>query len=71
MNKIRPDFDVWKKDISELPPGYQKITCYMIFDVKMVENFRRNARFFAEGHKTKTPAAMTYSPAVSRELVQI
>jgi hypothetical protein len=44
-----------------LPPGYQKITCHMIFDVKMGENFRRKARFVADGHKTKTPAGMTYS----------
>ena len=35
MKKIRPDFEVWEKEISELPPGYQKITCHMIFDVKM------------------------------------
>ena len=35
LKNIRPDFEVWEKDISELPPGYQKITCHMIFDVNM------------------------------------
>ncbi len=54
-----------------MPPGYQKITCHMIFDVKMGENFRRKARFVADGHKTKTPAAMTYSSVVSRDSVRI
>jgi hypothetical protein len=61
MKNVRPAFEVWKKDVSELPPGYQMITCHMIFDVKMGEKFRRKARFVADGHKTKTPTVMTYS----------
>ena len=36
----------------------------MIFDVNMGENFRIKVRFFADGHKTNTPAAMTYSSVV-------
>ena len=71
MKNVRPAFEVWEKDISELPPGYQQITCHMIFDIKMGENFRRKARFVADGHKTKTPAAMTYSSVVSRDSVRI
>jgi hypothetical protein len=43
----------------------------MIFDVKMGENFRRKARFVADGHKTKTPAAMTYSLVVLRDSLRI
>ena len=43
----------------------------MIFDVKMGKNFRRKALFDEDGHKTKTPAAMTYSSLVSRESVFI
>ena len=61
MKNIRPTFEVWEKDISEFPPGYQNITCHMIFAVKMGENFRRKVIFVADGHKTKTPAAMNYS----------
>jgi hypothetical protein len=60
-----------EKPISELPPGYQKITGHMIFDVKMGENFRQKARFVADGHKTKAPAALCYSFAVSRDSVRI
>jgi hypothetical protein len=71
MKNVRPAFEVWEKDISELPVGYQKITCHTIFDVKMGENFRRKARFVADGHKTNTPAAMTYSSVVSRDSVRI
>ena len=71
MKNVRPAFEVWDKDVSELPPGYQKITCHMNFDVKMGENFRRKARFVADGHKTKTPAAMTSASVVSRDSVRI
>jgi hypothetical protein len=71
MKNVRPAFEVWEKDISELPPGYQQITGHMIFDVKMGENFRRKARFVADGHKTKTPAVTCYSSVVSRDSVRI
>jgi hypothetical protein len=71
MKNVRPAFEIWEKEISEIPPGYQKITCHMIFDVKMGENFRCKARFVADGHKTQTPAAMTYSSVVSRDSVRI
>jgi hypothetical protein len=52
------------------PPTYQDIRCHMIFDVKM-DDFRRNARFVANGHITDTPHAMTYASVVSRESVRI
>ena len=67
MKNRRPDFEVREMDISELPPGYQKITCYIIFDVNMGEKFRRKARFVAYENKTKTPSVMTYLLVVSRD----
>ena len=71
MNNIRPAFEIWAEYISDFPPGYQKIICHMIFDVKMGKNFRRKAQFFADGNKTNTPMEMTYSSVVSRDLVSI
>ena len=71
MKNIRPDFEVWEKDISELPPGYQKITCHIIFYVKMGNNFRRKAQLFSDGHKPKTPEAITYLAMVPRYSVWI
>jgi hypothetical protein len=71
MKNVRPAFEVWDKGVSELPPGYQKITCHMILDVKMGENFRRKACFVADRHKTKTPAVMTCSSVVLRDSVRI
>ena len=37
----------------------------------MGENFRRKARFFADGNKTRTPEAVTYSSLVFRDSVWI
>ena len=71
MKNVRSAFEVWEKDISELTPGYQNITCRMIFDVNMGKKIRRKARFVADGHKTNTPAATNYLSVVSRESVWI
>ena len=71
MKNIRHAFEVWMKYKSELYPGYQKITCHMTFDINMGKDFRRIARFVADGHKTKTPEAMTYLSVVSRDSVWI
>ena len=71
MKNIRHDFEVWEKYISELPPGYQKITFHMLFDVKIGKTFRRKEQFVADGHNTKTQSAMTYLSVVSRDLIQI
>ena len=71
MNNIRPDFEVWEKNISELPQGYQNIKCHTIFDVKMGKKIIRKARFVADGEKTKTPTEMTYSSVMSRDSVRV
>ena len=60
MKNIKTVSEVWEKDISELPPVYQNITCHMIFDVKMGKKIRIKERFVADGHKTNIPAALTY-----------
>ena len=67
MKNIISYFEVWDKGVSELLPGYQKVTCHMIFDVKMGKNFRRKERFVADGHKTKTSATIIYLSVVSRD----
>ena len=49
--------------------GYQKITCHVIFDVKM--DFIRKARFVANGINTEAPISLTYSSAMSRDNVRL
>ena len=71
MKNVRPAFEKWELTINDLPPGYQKIKCHFIFDVKMGENFRRKARLVANGNETETPTTLTYSSVVSRDSVRI
>jgi hypothetical protein len=40
---VQPAFEKWELAINDLPPGYQKIKCHFMFDVKMGENFRQKA----------------------------
>ena len=67
MRNSHPAFETLGVGTSELPPGYQKIMCHMIFDVNMGENFRIKSQFVADGHDPQTPEAMTCSSVVSRD----
>ena len=51
--------------------GYEEITAHWIFDIKLGENFRRKARYVADGHKTSPTKSVTYSTVVSRDSVRI
>ena len=70
MPKIHGSVVEHDGEISQLV-GYQEITGHIIFDVKLAENFRRKARYVADGHKTETPTSVTYSTVVSRDSVRI
>ena len=70
MKNVRVAFEEYDGNIDDLV-GYKKLDCHMIFDIKMGENFRRKARLVADGHKTATPATITYSSVVSRDSVRI
>ena len=45
------------------PPGYKKIRCHMVYDVK--HEGRHKARLVAGGHLTDTPVESVYSSVVS------
>ena len=70
MKKIKQAFRKYDGDPTSLI-GYKEITTHIIFDIKMGENFRRKSRLVADGHKTDTPASVTYSTVVSRDSVRI
>ena len=70
MRNVRIAFEEYDGKIEDLV-GYKELGLHLIFDVKMGENFRRKARLVAEGHKTSTPASITYSSVVSRDSVRI
>ena len=58
------DFKLYEGKLEDLPPGYQKLICHIIFDVKMGENFYCKYQIVAVGHKTATPSSLTYSSVV-------
>ena len=77
MNSIRLEiinnriaFQEHEDDITQLPE-FKEITGHLVFDIKLGENFRRKARFCADGHKTEAPPSVTYSTVVSRDSVRV
>jgi hypothetical protein len=70
MQNVRIAFEEFDSDPNTLV-GYTQITGHLVFDVKLGENFRRKARYCADGHKTGAPASVTYSTVVSRDSVRI
>jgi hypothetical protein len=67
MKNVRAAFWILP-DGTAAPPGYQKISCHIIFDVKM-EDFRQKSQLVSGGHKTEAPATITYASVVSRKTV--
>ena len=70
MRKVRIAFATYKGDTNKLVV-YQEITVHIVFDIELGENFRQKARYCADGHKTKSPAALTYIMVVSLDSVMI
>ena len=71
MKNVQPAFEEWEGKASKIDAAYQKVTCHMIFDVKMLDSdglFIRKARYVAGAHTKETPAALTYASVVSQEI---
>ena len=64
MKNVRASFKILSKG-GKPPPGYHKIRCHIIFDIKK-EDFRRKVILVAGGHVTKTTCTITYVSVVSR-----
>jgi hypothetical protein len=71
MKNVRPACEKWERKEGDLPPGFQKIKCHFIFDIKMAENLRRKARLVANGNETDAPATLTSLSVISRDSVRI
>jgi Reverse transcriptase (RNA-dependent DNA polymerase) len=71
MANFRVAFDVFDGEKKDLPPGFQQISCHMMFDVKLGENFRRKAQYVAGGHVIDPLASSTNSLVVTRESIRI
>ena len=66
MTNNRVDFEHYEGNTSDLV-AYEEITGHFIFDLKLSENFRRKARFVADGHLVETPVSITYNTVVPRD----
>jgi hypothetical protein len=56
---------------ADRPPGYEKVHCHIVFDIKM-GTLQRKARYVCGGHTTNpSPEITTYASVVSRESVRI
>ena len=70
MTKVRVAFKVVDDD-EVIPPGYQHMSCHLVYEIKLSEGFRRKVRMVAGGNQVETPEHMTYATVVSRETVRI
>ena len=71
MHNVRIAFEEFDCPLSQMLPGFKKLNCHLIFDVKLSEIFRQKARFIADGHMTKATKSLSYSTVVSRDSVRI
>lgn len=69
MDTVGIAFKVTEDSGNKPIPGHTRITCHLVFDVKM--DFTRKARFVANGSMTEAEGSITYSSVVSRESVRI
>ena len=68
MKNNRVAFDILEEG-RKVEPGRKFVECFMRFEVKM--DFRRKARYVANGAKTPDLTVHNYSGVVSRETVRI
>ena len=71
MKKVRNAFELYEGNVEYIPPGYQEVSCHIIFDVKMVENLICKDRMVVGGNNTTTPYSLTYFSVVSQDSVMI
>ena len=71
MKNVRRSFEKFEGNKEDLPIGFQQITCYMIFNIKLGEIFQRKARLVGGEHQTVAPTSITYFSVLSRDSVQI
>ena len=68
MANIRVAFDILD-DNGKVEPGRTYLECYILFEVKM--DFRRKARYVANGATTPNLTSSAYAGVVSRESIRI
>ena len=71
MRNVRIVFEEFDRPLSQIKPGFNKVNCHLIFEMKLSENFRRKARFVADDQRTKAPKSLSYSTVVPHDSVRV
>jgi hypothetical protein len=67
MKNVLQAFEFRDDDV--MPPGFKKINCHMVFDVKL--DLVHKARCVAGGHQTDPPKESVYSSVISCDSVRV
>ena len=64
MKNMRIIFELYEGNVEDLLTIYQEVSCHIIFDVNMGDNFLRNARMIAVWNRTTALLYLTYYPVI-------
>ncbi|KAI2502008.1 Reverse transcriptase (RNA-dependent DNA polymerase) [Fragilaria crotonensis] len=64
-----PAFEFIEDDDTKVPPGYEFVDTYFVFDIKM--DLTRKARLVARGNMTEATKEQTFASVVSRDTVRL
>ena len=71
MKNVRIAFEIYEVNVEDLNPVYQEVSCNIIFDVNMGENFRHKSLTVAVGNNNTTPSTLNYLSVLSWDSVRI
>ncbi len=69
IRNVFPVFEFLKSDNNQVPPGFQFVETYFVFDIKM--DLKRKARLVARGSMTEATKEETFASVVSRDTVRL
>ena len=69
IRNVFPAFEFIEGDDAKVPPGYEFVDTYFVFDIKM--DLTRKARLVARGNMTETTKEETFASVVSRDTVRL
>ncbi len=69
IQNVFPAFEFLENDETQVPPGYQFVETYFVFDIKM--DLTRKARLVARGSMMEATKEDTFASVVSRDTVRL
>jgi hypothetical protein len=69
IRNVFPAFEFIEDDDAKVPPGYEFVDTYFVFDIKM--DLSRKARLVARGNMTDATKEQTFASVVSRDTVRL